>query len=95
MLSKNEAQLIYETLLTSPGMNDEVKINLRITRKNVLLLSKIMENGLSKNGNETEGLLSVINGNALEEIKTIAGDILTKAGLTETYNRLNSLQNKS
>lgn len=95
MLSKNEAQLIYETLLTSPGMNDEVKINLRITRKNVLLLSKIMENGLLKNGTEGDGLLSIINGNALEEIKAITGDILTKAGLTETYNRINALQNKS
>jgi hypothetical protein len=95
MLSKNDAQIVYETLLTSPGMNDEVKINLRIPRKNVLLLSKLIEAGLSnKNSNDSDGLFAVVNGNTFEEIKTIAMDILGKAGLTETYNKLVALQQK-
>jgi hypothetical protein len=96
MLSKNDAQIVYETLLTSPGMNDEVKINLRIPRKNVLILSKLIETGLSnKNGNDSDGLFAVVNGTTFEEIKAIATDILGKAGLTETYNKLVALQNKS
>ncbi len=96
MLSKNDVAVFYETLLTSPGMNDDVKINLRISRKNVLILTKIIEFGLTnKNGNEADGLFTVVNDKSLEEIKTISSDILSKAGLTDTYNRLNTLQTKS
>lgn len=87
--------MVYETLLTSPGMNDEVKINLRIPRKNVLLLSKLIEAGLTnKSSNESDGLFAVVSGNTFEEIKAIATDILNKAGLTETYSKLVALQNK-
>ena len=93
MLSKNETALIYETLLTSPGMSDEVKISIRITRKNVLLLSKIIEVGLSVKS-ENDGLLHIANGNSVEEVKTFSTELLSKAGLTETYQRLSTLQNK-
>ncbi|WP_225975401.1 hypothetical protein [Panacibacter ginsenosidivorans] len=95
MLSKNDAQMVYETLLTSPGMNEEVKINLRIPRKSVLLLSKLIEAGLtSKGGNDSDGLFAVVDSNTFEEIKAIAMDILGKAGLTDTYNKLVALQTK-
>jgi hypothetical protein len=95
MLSKNDAAIIYETLLASPGMNDEVKINLQIPRKNVLILNKVIELGLSlKNANELDGLFNVINGKTLEDIKAVSIDILEKAGLTEVYEKLNSLQSK-
>lgn len=95
MLSKNDAQMVYETLLTSPGMNEEVKINLRIPRKSVLLLIKLIEAGLmSKGGNDNEGLFAVVDNNMFEEIKAVAMDILGKAGLTDTYNKLVALQTK-
>ena len=47
MLSKTDVAKIYETVLSIPGMNDNVKISFSISRKNVLLLSKIIERGLS------------------------------------------------
>jgi len=95
MLSKNDVVAFYEMLLTSPGMNDEIKITIRISRKNALALSKIIELGLAnKSGNEADELFSVVNSNSVEEIKAITTDILSKSGLTETYNRLNVLQNK-
>jgi hypothetical protein len=95
MLSKNDAAVVYETLLTSPGMNDDVKISIRIPRKNVLILSKILELGLSaKNGTDSDSFFTVVNGSTIEEIKTISADLLAKAGLTDTYNRLNNLQSK-
>lgn len=95
MLSKNDAQMVYETLLTSPGMNEEVKINLRIPRKSVLLLSKLIEAGLmSRGANDSEGLFAVVDNNMFEEIKAVAMDILGKAGLTDTYNKLVALQTK-
>ena len=95
MLSKNEAALIYETLLTSPGMGEEVKISMRITRKNILLLSKVIEVGLlAKGGADGDGIINIANGNHVDELKTISAEILSKAGLTETYQRLNTLQSK-
>lgn len=47
MSSKTEIAKIYETLLSIPGMNEKIKIDLRMPRKNVLFLSKIIERGLS------------------------------------------------
>ena len=87
--------MVYETLLTSPGMNEEVKINLRIPRKSVLLLIKLIEAGLiSKGGNDNEGGFAVVDNNMFEELKAVAMDILGKAGLTDTYNKLVALQTK-
>ena len=58
-------------------------------------LSKIIELGLAnKSGNEADELFSVVNSNSVEEIKAITTDILSKSGLTETYNRLSVLQSK-
>ena len=46
MPPKTEIAKVYETLLSIPGMNEKIKIDLRIARKNVLFLSKIIERGL-------------------------------------------------
>ena len=35
---------IYETVLSSPGMNEKCKVNLMISRQNILLLSRFIEN---------------------------------------------------
>ncbi len=95
MLSTKDVAIIYETLLTSPGMNDSVKIDLRMPRKNVLLLTKLIELGLElKDDTSQNGLLSAFTNDILGEVKNITGDLLSKAGLTETYNKLNSLHSK-
>jgi hypothetical protein len=94
MLNLKDAAIVYETLLASPGMNDEVKITLRILRKNVLFLSKIIELGLSVKDQNEHGLFSAVNGDATEDLKLISNEVLNKAGLTEMYEKLTSLQSK-
>jgi hypothetical protein len=95
MLTAKDVTAIFETLLSSPGMNDDVKINFRASRKTILLLSKTIELGLSVKGNgETSGLFGAVNEQAIESIKTISNEILSHAGLTEMYQKLNSLQPK-
>lgn len=47
MLSTNDISQVYETILSIPGMHDTVKINLQILRKNVLLLNRVIERGLT------------------------------------------------
>lgn len=94
MLSTKDVTVVYETLLSSPGMNDTVKISLHIPRKNVLLLTKIIELGLSAKDGEQGGLLQIAGKNTIEELNSLTGDLLQKAGLTEMYYKLHSLQTK-
>jgi hypothetical protein len=85
MLSPKDVAIIYETLLSSPGMNDSMKIDLRMSRKNVLLLVRVIEIGLAQ---KEEGVVGH------EEIKDVVMQLLTKTGLTETYDKINSLVHK-
>jgi hypothetical protein len=92
MLSAKDSALIYETLLSSPGMNDNVKIDLRLTRKTILILSKIIELGLTSNKETRQpGLLLAAQDNSLEIISGIPAILLGKAELAATYEKLNTL----
>jgi hypothetical protein len=92
MLSTKDVRIIYETLLATPGMNDEVKLNLKIPRKAVLFLSKAIEIGLMvKADHEAAGLLQAADDASLEKLQDITGDILVTAGLSETYEKINAL----
>ena len=53
MSTTNTIAKVFETVLSVPGMNDNIKIQLSIPRKNVLLLSKVIERGLTGKGSLT------------------------------------------
>lgn len=92
MLTTNDVSKVYDTILSIPGMNETVKIDLRISRKNVLLLNSIIERGLSaKEDDKTANLLNGIAEDSLQELKDIGTDCLQKAGLVELNEKLNSL----
>ncbi|MCL6218945.1 hypothetical protein [Zunongwangia pacifica] len=94
MLTTNDVAKVYDTILSIPGMNDTVKIDLRISRKNVLLLNHVIERGLVvKNDEKNDGLLSNVPEENLEELKSIADQYLEKAGLIELKEKLNELGN--
>ncbi|MEP6467841.1 MAG: hypothetical protein ABJB05_16135 [Parafilimonas sp.] len=80
---------VFETVLSIPGMNDNVKIQLSIPRKNVLLLSKVIERGLSvkENGND-DNILGTASKETLEELLAISNELLNKAGLIEMNEKL-------
>ncbi len=40
-MATNVLSKVYETLLCSPGMNEAVKIDVKINRKTVLLLNSV------------------------------------------------------
>jgi hypothetical protein len=94
MLPKNEVTKIYETILSIPGMNQSLKVNIQTSRKNLLLLSKVIERGL--NGNQTDdkstNILDTVPKEILEELREISMQLLSKAGLTEMNEKLNSFQ---
>jgi hypothetical protein len=80
---------IYETVLSIPGMNDNVKIAFSIPRKNVLLLSKVIERGLSvKDTDDKSGVLEIVSKEILQELQALPAELLEKAGLTEMNQKL-------
>ena len=87
-----EKSKIYQTVLSSPGMNEKCKVNLIMSRQNILLLSRLIESGLlaEKNLFEDE-LIASLPEDSVEDFKSIHGEILRKAGLTEFYDRLKLL----
>jgi hypothetical protein len=92
MLTTNDVAKVYDTILSIPGMNETVKIDLRISRKNVLLLNSVIERGLlAKDDDKSSNLLKSVPQETLQELRTLATDCLQKAGLIELSEKLNSL----
>jgi hypothetical protein len=96
MLNEKEVMLICETLLSSPGMSDTVKIDLRLTRKQVLLLARIIEKGVQgKQSEQADSLTKAVGSGAMEELQKVIADLLQKAGLAEMNEKLNVLQSNA
>lgn len=92
IMTTDDVTRVYDTILSIPSMNETVKIDLRISRKNVLLLNSIIERGLSaKNTENTTNLINGASKENLQELKDIGSDCLQKAGLTELSEKLNAL----
>lgn len=95
MLTTSDVAKVYDTILSIPGMNETVKIDLKISRKNVLLLHSVIKRGLSaKDDDKSSGLLDSIPQETLQELQGIADDYLTKSGLTELSEKLKALSTK-
>lgn len=95
MLSTKDIAIVYETLLSSPGMNETVKIALNMPRKNVLLLAKVIEVGLAnKEGSDEQTIISIAQKETLAELSTLSDELLNKAGLQEMNYKLVSLSAK-
>ncbi len=95
MLTTNDVAKVYDTILSIPGMSETVKIDMKISRKNVLLLHNVLKRGLmAKDNDKSSDLLESIPQEALQELHVIADDYLTKAGLTELSEKLAALSKK-
>src|SRR5882724_9039650 len=89
MQTTNTIAKVFDTVLSIPGMNDNVKIQLTIPRKNVLLLSKVIERGLAgKEGLSDDNILDIAPKETLEELNAISDELLKKAGLIEMNEKL-------
>lgn len=89
MMTENDVAKVFDTILSIPGMNETVKIDLKISRKNVLLLSSIIERGsASDHDSKTSIFLSSISPDSIQELKLIGEECLQKASLNELYEKL-------
>jgi hypothetical protein len=90
MMTKNDAAKVYDTVLSIPSMNEPVRMDLKISRKNVLLLSHLIHHGLSAE-KDNSILAESISAEDLNELKNIAQECLVKVGLVELNLKLLSL----
>lgn len=93
MATTNVLGTVYETLLCSPGMNEAVKLDFKLSRKAVLLLNSVVENGLGEAG-EGKELLAFIPTEDKEELRTFVDECLKKAGLKELNEKMKGLISK-
>jgi len=92
MLTTNDVSRIYDTIMSIPGMSETVKIDSKISRKNVLLLNEVIKRGLAfKDDDKSSELLNRVPKETLQELTTFADDCLGKAGLKELSDKLSSL----
>jgi hypothetical protein len=93
MLTTNDVAKVYDTILSIPGMNETVKIDMKISRKNALLLNRLIERGLTlKQDEKSSNLLDNLPPDTLQELSSVAEDCLKKAGLTELSEKLKSFK---
>jgi len=91
-MAMNVLGAVYETLLCSPGMNEAVKIDLKISRKTILLLSSLIENGTGDKETLATGLIGLIPEEDREELKNFGDECLKKAGLKELSEKIKTLK---
>jgi len=83
--------LMYDLILSIPGMGEMIKIDFRVSRKIALLLNNVIERGLSAKGDEkSEGLLANMPQESLDELRAISNECLEKAGLKDLSEKLKS-----
>jgi hypothetical protein len=94
-MTTSDVAKVYDTVLSIPGMNEAVKIDVKVSRKTVLLLNNVIERGLTvKDGDQAQGLLELIPKESIDELKNFSEECLNKAGLKELSEKMKSLHSK-
>lgn len=91
MENKVEVNLLFETLLSSPGMNEQVRLDLKLTRKAVLALAASLQAGLSGAKENPSSLLFFAGAAVAPDLEGFIETVLSKAGLTEVHQKLQQL----
>ena len=79
---------MYEALLCSPGMGDLVKVSFQLSRKDILILAKIIETGLSADASGSDSILSLITPDSRGVYQGVMEDILKRSGLNDFNEKL-------
>jgi hypothetical protein len=93
-MESKDAAKVFDTILSAPGMSEVVKIDLKITRKSALLLSSVIQRGLSAKEDDKGGILDNVPKESLQDLTALSDECLQKAGLTELHDKLKALSSK-
>lgn len=86
---KKGKQGLVEMLLSSPGMADNCKVVLQISRRNIFLLSRLIEAGfIAGNSGLSDEMLSALPESTETDFRSIQEELLKKSGLADFYEKL-------
>lgn len=80
---------VYDTILSGPGMEEQVKLSYSVNRKLVLLLAEIIERGIEVKGN---GLVESVDKGLLNDLRELSNSCIEKAGLTQLKENLKNFK---
>jgi len=89
-MEMKEMKLVYDTLLTAPGMEETIKLDARLSRRMILMLTQVIGNGLESKS-QRSGILSVLSEAETKELETLAVTFLEKGGLVQLNKNLQQL----
>lgn len=93
-MTTSEMTKVYDAIMCIPGMNENVKLNIQISRKQLLLLSQVLDGGLKVADKEQGSVLSYFPSDAGQELQVLVADCLEKAGLNSLSEKLKSFSAK-
>lgn len=93
-MDAKEMKMVYDTLLSSPGMEQAIRIDLKLDRKTALFLVTAIERGLANEAARQNDLLALSTEVTQDELSQIAGGILEKAGLYDMHRKLEAFRGK-
>ncbi|MXN91689.1 hypothetical protein GR160_10670 [Flavobacterium sp. Sd200] len=80
-MTTNEVARVYDTLLSAPGMDDAVRIDMKIPRKQLLVLNHILN--LPDLSKASELLRHLESGKLFTELRELGNAFLEKSSLVE------------
>lgn len=80
-----EKGLVFDTILSAPGMTDLVKLDFKVNRKLVLLMVEVLERGLKVKG---EGISESCDAELKKELHEFMTTSLERADLIALYTKL-------
>jgi hypothetical protein len=93
MLTVKEVTLFYDTLLANKWVEQLVKMDLRLSRRNILALSRLIEIGLREENRAADSLLQAAI-REVDALATVPAEMRKMADLTEMYEKMKELTTK-
>jgi len=92
MKSGNEMEGMLEILLSVPGMEENVKVGINLSRKQVMLMNNVIREGLAAKGGMVEDLIKVLPDESGASLQQMADELLEKAGLTTLHAKISKFK---
>lgn len=90
-MKANEISILYDAVLSSPAMDEKVKLNFAVSRKCLLLVNKLLAIGLDADKAAKDLRLQVLFGEStMEELHTFSSMCLERGDLSSLSEKLTS-----
>jgi len=79
---------VYEVALKSPGLSDSVKLEMRMSKLDLIFFVRAVDYALGLEIKKDSELLSELTAETREGLKKTRSELLSKAGLMDFYEEL-------